>query len=182
MAHKADVCSNVKMNIVHEPHRWQDASLIEGGAFIPAVSVHRVYERLHRVLDLISNILYALPEETKTLSSSIFWWLKFYTSAASLFPVTFKYPGSKLPSDLGEDDRVEEKQDSTAPPPGMVERQNFLSETRHWHYSPLAEGGEQTSDWFMKHSNDQTWDLLAFRIDHAEIIWAQLSYQLTNFL
>lgn len=32
---------------------------------------------------------------------------------------------------LSEDDRIKEKQDSTAPPPGVVERQHLLSEMGH---------------------------------------------------
>lgn len=51
-------------NILYEPNWWEDESMMKRGVFIPAMSMHRVYKRLHCVLDLISNILYALPEET----------------------------------------------------------------------------------------------------------------------
>lgn len=57
---------------------------------------------------------------------------------------------------LGEDYRIEEKQDSTAPSPGVVERQHLLSKIRHWKDSPLAAKGNkhQKQSWFMKRSKD----------------------------
>lgn len=59
---------------------------------------------------------------------------------------------------LGEDDRVEEQQDSTAPSPGVVERQHLLSESRHGHHRPLTAAAEQTTESFTR----QIWGFLLF--------------------
>lgn len=47
---------------------------------------------------------------------------------------------------LGKDDWIEKKQNSTAPPPGVVEGQHLLSQLWHGHDSTLA-AAEQTLRW-----------------------------------
>lgn len=139
------------------------------------MAMNRIYERLHCVLDLIPYIFNALHKQNqRKLMYLIFgfgldewrWFnaknqgLKFSSGFIHIIIISVLHFSNHLCLVLSflylsEDDRIKKKQDSTAPPPGVVERQHLLSEMGHWHDRPFAAGGKQTQEWCMKHSKDK---------------------------